>query len=318
VPGIRVHFGNLPKPGIDDYVQLTCVSSATEIGSNTIHYLRVRDESDLVYLSRYVPALLVSNGFKAPDGSLLPVNSRVRLVDGYVYQNPGSYFVILYQVPYTLAAIIAATTDLETGDYVTVTGVVTDICSRTVRADHVYWGGSAYGAMSLRAATNETDDGTAGGGPFHPWPGPTADEILASDMFQVRYNSECAIGWALAQPDGAVVDLPSEMVISESEDGLAFGLKETFEPLQHAPQLTLILNRAAHGLHNRWPTVDIVGGMLTTLSDGRRAIVNAKAVYVDTDASGRYYTLGWTPKLGDRGYSADPLRVWPWRAQIAP
>ncbi|MDO8587734.1 MAG: hypothetical protein Q7T82_11915, partial [Armatimonadota bacterium] len=257
----------------------------------------------------------------------IPVGDNVRMVDANIYLKFADHFEAVHQDrsfpgwPYTMRTDISWPTSFSLYDRVTIIGVSGEYENgdQYITPDRVYLGGSQYGAMSLGPGPMAaSDDGTAGGGPFRPWPYPTADEILASDCFQERYNREGAIGWALSQPDGAVVDLPGEMVISESEDGLMFGLKETFEPIQHGPRLTLILNRAVHGLRRMLPTIDIVGGTLTTLSDGRRAIINATAVYAHTDASGRYYIMGPSRKPGDRGYVDDPLRRWPWRVQVAP
>jgi len=79
-----------------------------------------------------------------------------------------------------------------------------------------------------------------------------------------------------------------------------------------------VLNRPFHGLRPWMPTVDIIGGTLFTLPDGRRAIGNAQAVYADTDASGRYYIMmPWRKSY--QANRANSLSVdWPWRVQIAP
>jgi len=141
---------------------------------------------------------------------------------------------------------------------------------------------------------------------------------VASDWFKEAYNQPGTIGWALAQPDGTEIDLALEQVISESPDGLIFALKEAFEPIQHAPQLVLVLNRPIPGLSKPMSTIDIVGGALTTLSNGRRSLIKPKAVYVYTDKSGRY--TFWPPLFKDwrRGGQLAPLPDWPWRIQIAP
>lgn len=195
--------------------------------------------------------------------------------------------------------------------------VENDLQGRIIRPDAIYVGSPGSGGMGLMSLMGASS--TAVGDGYVPWPGPTAEDILASASFQQRYNEEGAIGWALSQLDGTVVDLPGETVISESSDGIEFGLKESFEPIQNGPNLTLVLNRPYHGLRPWMPTIDIIGGTLFTMPDGRRAIGNPQAVYACTDASGRYYVMMPWDKSYHQANRGDILSDdWPWRVQIAP
>ena len=133
---------------------------------------------------------------------------------------------------------------------------------------------------------------------------------LASDWFARMDSQAGSIGWALSCPDGSVVDLVGEMVVTESEDGLAFGIKELFEPMPHEPRLVLCLDEPAQTSDLHQATIDISGATLVTLSDGRRALVRLRSVDVYTDADGTY-TL---PTLSVK--TAPDL--WPYRTRVAP
>jgi hypothetical protein len=188
---------------------------------------------------------------------------------------------------------------------------------------HVYWGGSAYGALSVTPGSSSMSAASsAGSGPFNPWPYPTVDELLASDHFQSAYNQIGAIGWALAQPDGTVIDLPAEAICGEWNDGRTLGLREWFEPIQHGPKLLLCLDEPAV-FHSPFrdmdmATIDIIGGKLTTLPDGRRAIVKPEAVYAYADNTGQWMFAFPCLKTVGRNGLGPITEDWPWKIKIAP
>ena len=133
-----------------------------------------------------------------------------------------------------------------------------------------------------------------------------------------RYNAPGAIGWALSQPDGTIVDLPVEMVAGEWYGGQVLGIREWFEPLVNGPNLFLYLDKPAPGLAQRMGIVDIIGGCLTTLPDGHRAIINPTAVYAYTDSAGAYMLpLPWDkhPIPGAPGRAGSE---WPYKKLISP
>jgi hypothetical protein len=90
----------------------------------------------------------------------------------------------------------------------------------------------------------------------------------------------------LSQPDGSVISLPGEGIASESTDGLTLGLKEWFDPSTGPSPLVLVLPQSVAEL--TWATADIIGGTLTTLAGGQRALVNPQAVYVYVNPDGSY------------------------------
>ena len=149
---------------------------------------------------------------------------------------------------------------------------------------------------------------------FKPWPGPTVEEILASPWFNEQYNQPGAIGWALSQPDGTVIDLLGEQITGESEDGHIFRLKESFEPFAGNPKLLLVLNTPI--ADHRISTIDIIGGTLTTMPDGRRVIINPSAVYAYTDSTGRYMSAIPIFKWGSMSDNWNSR--WPWKVKIVP
>jgi photosystem II stability/assembly factor-like uncharacterized protein len=333
--GIRITCVGIENPGGGDYVAITGISSARKEGENVVRYLRPRNDSDVTVIQGYTRCKKWPNcggwfpgRFIDKQGNPIPVGSRVRLVNACIVQKFESYFVVQHvdlTIPGQVGAMptrIETSTPFALYQNVTITGIsgVDTSGDEYIIPDTVYLGGNAYGAIATASilATSGFAEERPGGGPFNPWPFPTADEILASESFHQRYNEPGAIGWALSQPDGTVVDLPGETVISESADGREFGLKESFEPIQHGPKLTLVLNQPYHGLTPWMPTIDIIGGTLFTLPDGRRAVGNAQAVYACTDASGRYYMMmPWRKSYqANRG---NGLNVdWPWRVRIAP
>lgn len=209
----------------------------------------------------------------------------------------------------------------EVGDYVAVTGIssIEMIGGNRVRLIRVtspctvYEEGEGLG-MAAATTAKDPEDEKLGGGPFRPWPYPTAEETLASGRFKELYSQFGAIGWAISQPDGSIVDLPGEQVVLASADGKTIGLKEPFEPAQNAPKLLLLLENPVERLR-QWSTIDIIGGTMTTLPNGQRAIVQPQAVYAYMDAIGRYVAT-WS-KVSYR-QDASPVLNGLWRVQIAP
>ena len=333
VPGLKVYFGDIAKPGIDDYVSITGISSLEKIGNNYVRYVRVRSREDVDCPDYYVEAAAFDGqecggptGIKlassAPDvGDLLPVGKRVRLADKAFMQNDGLSFVGEDgsgggPCQFTVNAQTAIQGD-PYSVFFTVTGTIVD--PLTVQADAVYKGGSGSGAgggnMGLsslgsnRVFSASSDTGTSSEeGPFEPWPGPTAEEVMASDWFNAVFYRPGSVGWVLAQPDGTVVTLIGELVLSG--DGNLYGIKETCDPIPNAPRLYLQLGYQPKAEIIQ-AQIDIVNGAITTLQDGKRAIVKPEAVYVYTDTKGRPYAGIWLK-------STTPETPWPWAKQVYP
>lgn len=193
----------------------------------------------------------------------------------------------------------------------TITGI-DPLTNFSILPDAIYQGtvgGTGIGVLSVgRTATNLS-------GTYKPWPYPTAEEILTSESFKTKYNQPGAIGWALSQPDGTVVDLRVENICGSWYDGQVLGLREWFEPVPNGSNLFLYLDKPIK-LDERYrdmTTIDIIGGKLTTLKDGRRALIKPEAVYVYTDALGRWMlSLPWPKHVGDT------KDEWPWKLKVAP
>lgn len=346
--GLRVYFGNIAKPGIDDYVAITGISSLETVGSNRVRLIRTRSAGDVTYSDQYTPAHIILGGI-APVGGSTPLDpgTKVRLVDNIVqniftWQGSTSIWIreqsglnVVVAIPTQLQQ--GQTLPLSIGDTITVTGVIMSERSPQgfwqidATEGHVYWGGSTYGAMSVGSSSTRTNalssvtsspsrDGRLGGGPFKPWPGPTVEEILASESFRLQYGQVGAIGWALSLPDGSVIDLPAEAICGEWYDGRVLGLREWFEPTPNGPRLFLYLDQPIK-LETRFrdmATIDIIGGKLVTLSGGIRALVKPEAVYAYTDSTGQWmFPLPW-PKFVGRSGIADGSENWPWKTKVAP
>ena len=277
--------------------------------------------------------------------NLQPVEAgtKVRLVDKRVTWNGvingnHSFWACNLQPDLQVNISVPYYTQLQTNDIVTITGTlmsglgVPSFTQVDPSTGHIYLGGSSVGAMSLSlpSETSSTagDRSKVGGGPFRSWPGATADEILASDSFKKHYGQTGAIGWALSQPDGAVIDLLAEAICGESYDGRVLGLREWFEPMAGAPKLLLYLDKpAAADLSDRdMVTVDVIRATIVTLESGQRVLVRPQAVYAYTDARGRWmFPLPWLkdmrPAIGSRTNSlieSSSDDAWPWKVKIAP
>ncbi len=343
VGGLRVYFGDFAKPGIDDYVSVTGISSVEEIGGERVRLLRVRSNCDLTYHDRYVPAKIALGSLVRLD-NLQPIEAgtKVRLVDKRVTWNGvingvHSFWACNLQPDLQINVSLPCYTQLQTNDIVTITGTlmsepgVPSFTQVDPSTGHIYLGGSSVGAMSLSlptaASPAETDRSKIGGGPFRAWPGATADEILASESFKKQYSQVGAIGWALSQPDGSVIDLSAEATSGQWYDGRVFGLREWFEPILNGPRLYLYLDKPVRvdGL-DRDVTIDIAGATLTTLSSGQRALVRPTAVYAYTNQDGRFAPpLPWLkylqPATGMRDSSLINSSLddaWPWKLKVAP
>lgn len=332
-------FGTLDKPGIDDYVSITGISSTTQFQSNEpiIRCIRVRSQSDITYIERYIPGRRVSSGLVDPNNAAISVGSKVRMVDDEV-SSVYSGCVEIYEMGWAMHycyVVNPAQTQLQSGDTVTVCGTYSAFPGLwgypEILPSHIYLGGSEYGAMRLQSNMMSFSGGcdtSEGGGTFKPWPYPTAEEILASDSFKAQYNQEGSIGWALSQPDGTVLDMPVETAISEYYDGQVIGLKEWFEPLlNNTPKLFLYLEKPVVGLSDKMTAIDVVGATITTLSNGQRALVNPRAVYAYTDQNGQFMLpLPWPkhPQFTNNLRRANSLvesssqDEWPWKLKITP
>lgn len=212
------------------------------------------------------------------------------------------------------------------GDYVSVPGVssIEMIGSNRVRLVRAidscaaYSEGEGLRLMSVRSVENsESDDGRTGGGTFRPWPYPTAEEVLASVWFNDKYSQPGMLGWALSQPDGSVLDLRGEATCGASDGGRIIGLREWYEPAPCRPNLVLCLDGPIRPdiAIGDMATIDIHGGTLVTLSDGRRALMRPEAVYAYTDSRGRLtMPLPWSKTLGLNVTDDE----WPWKLRVAP
>lgn len=342
VKGLRVYCGVMDKPGIGDHVSVTGISSATTIGSNIVRCVRLKSQDDITYNTSYTRCAKKQYSPLSWDGyfvdinqNAIPVGSKVRMVNAMVEQNLTNhlkarhydYDISSFFTNMWIPSYISATTQLGAYDPVTITGTsFTNGTDQWIIPDHIYLGGRSYGAMSMNSmagcdgmmcSTPEVIE--YGGGPFKPWPSPTLEEILASPWFQSAYYKEGAIGWALLQPDGTAVDLLGEEVIYEWNNGAILGIKEAFEPNTGSPKLLLVLDKPTSGLCDGMCSIDIIGGTLTTLSNGQRAIIKPKAVYAYTDQKGRYmFTLPWPKWLRDPANPSYLWSFWPWKVQIVP
>lgn len=326
VPGLKVYFGTVPSPGIDDYVSVTGISSLEMIGSNYVRCAHVRSQSDVARPHYYTNGTVVPAGIKGPDGSFLETGDRVRLADKCIYANLGSYFwgVDTSNPPTSCVFNVLAETAVV-GDPVncspfTVTGTVAvDNVFHQVLPDAVYLGGSGSGAgggnMNTSSLGNANPFSASSGtgtssdkGPFDPWPGATAEEVMATDWFNSIFYRPGSVGWALRQPDGTVVSLTGQLVLLR--DGDLYGIKETCDPIPNAPRLYLKLGYQP-ATEIVQAQIDIVNGMITTLGDGKRAIVKPEAVYLYANQKGRPYATLWLK-------STTPEAPWPWVKQVYP
>ena len=343
VKGLKVYFGTLSKPGIGDYVSITGISSTTPIGSNIVRYVRLRNQNDVACAQSYTKCIKQQGGqhFLREDLTTIPIGSKVRLVNSLVQINYGTYLKVIHTGIAGVFSNVQSITQLppytQLFKMITVTGTTVEgTCGDEIVAGCIYQGGSNYGAMSLCSGTTESEMSLSaltmeeapvytdyGGGPFRPWPYPTAEEILASEGFKKQYNAVGAIGWVLSQPDGSIIDLSAESICGQWQDGRVFGLREWFEPIPYGSRLFLYLDNPVCGL-DRNITIDIVGATLTTLSNGQRALVRPSAVYAYTNKDGGFapplpWFKYWQPTTGLRtGSLVSSEDVWPWKLKIAP
>lgn len=338
VVGLRVYCGTLNKPGIDDYVSITGISSTSIIGSNIVRCIRLRSQDDITYSERYITGRRVMSGIVDSDDNYISVGSKVRMPDDMVYQVYSDYLMIIemgWAVYYTYA-INPAQTQLQYGDTVTVCGTYTAypglLGYPEISPLHIYLGGSQYGAMDVGNAglntgtdyalssINPFESPEPGGGSFRPWPYPTAEEILESESFQTQYNELGNIGWVLSQPDNSVLDLRTVAICGDWYDGQALGLREWYEPIPDGANLLLYLDAPIklEGVFKNIATIDVIGGTLVTLSDGRKALMKPKAVYVYTDSEGRWTPpVPWLKTMSTNGVT-DSSEDWPWKTKVAP
>lgn len=153
-----------------------------------------------------------------------------------------------------------------------------------------------------------------GGGEIGPATTYDDSSILQADWFKAADSQTGAIGWALAKKDGDVVSLPGEHVVQVQDGGQTLAIKEWFEPGVPSPRLVLKLGTAVQGLDTNVPiTIDIVGATLTTLPDGKRALINPQAVYLYTDEDGNI-----APPIPPGKEFGSTLATWQWKRLIAP
>lgn len=300
VKGVRVFYGDLAKPGIGDYIGVTGISGTMAIGGSVTREIRVRSTADTTCFYGYQRCAKTYFGlYKTPPPDLteLPVGSKVRLVDAYVYDVGQTSFGVTHTeswiYPITMYSEIMGATQLVEDQCVTITGTVAEGEYGTLRivADAVYLGGSEFGAMRAEqsAATIQEDASV------------DAESLAAS-------SEPGTVGWALTQPDGTVIDLLDEHIKPSSIDGLRFQLREWSS--QNA-ELTLVTSSPVVGVNDA--SVDIIGATLTTLPDGTRALIDPQHVYVYTNETGDPIPpLPWM-KPG----SEDSL-PWPWKRPLFP
>ncbi len=327
VMGVRVYYGSMTKPKIGDYVAIDAISSCKVIGGNRARYVSATRAADPIvgYQPCYVVGTTLDYWFaSAFNLHRFQVGEKVRIATGDVYSNSGDYFTAwcsLVTSPGDSATIdFGATTALATNyaDLIvvgTVTGIdlLTDI---SIGPDAIYQGAVGSPGIGVLSVGGPT---TPSSGIYKPIPGPTADEVRASPAFQAAYNRPGNIGWALSQPDGSVLDLRSEAVCGVSYDGRVIGLREWYEPAPHCPHLLLYLDEPIRldTARANMATIEVTGGVLVTLDDGRRALARPQAVYVYTDSQGRYLPpTPWKSRAGLReGATSDD---WPWKLKVAP
>ena len=288
----------------------------------------MRSQADITCPHGYTDADVFPAGIEDLQGNILPVGTEVRLADKCIFANLGDYFWgVDVQGPTACMFNVLAET-MVTGDQVnckpfTTIGTIADDISglHSITPDAVYLGGSEAGAGGgtliisnagdTTPLTASSDTGESGGeGAFNPWPTPDPEDVMASAWFNAIFYSPGSIGWALAQPDGTMVSLIGEFVLSEVGDAL-YGIKETFDPIPEAPRIYMALSYAAKE-NIVQGQVDIVNGIITTLADGRRAIIKPEAVYLYTDYKGRPCGPFWLK-------SAIPdASQWPSKRQVYP
>ena len=227
-----------------------------------------------------------------------------------------------------------AYTALSSHDFITILGTtyVFDSSSGDQRIipDRIYKrfpntapSGTEITTMSMRPASVASTDDVAsagtipgeseiGGGPIGTWSGADDSADMQSDWFKQADGQVGAIGWALSQQDGTVLDLPGEHVVEILDGGQTLALKEWFEPGTPAPRLVLKMGASVQASVNTSATIDIIGATLTTLPDGRRALINPQAVYVYLDESGNIASP--MPPFKQMDTPPD----WAWKQQIAP
>jgi len=132
----------------------------------------------------------------------------------------------------------------------------------------------------------------------------SAQRTTSSAVARVRppASTDCA-EWATQQPDGTAVSLVAEAVLEVSEAGTILGDRWTLA----GPTIRLLGNVDVR----QWNTVD-VQGVLTTLTDGIRAVVPS-GVQVYTDARGKPFAFP-TPPV--RGVSSQLISNWAHRTEV--
>jgi hypothetical protein len=317
VKGVRVNCVGLDKPGLGDYVVVTGMSSILSLGGNAMPYLRPRTQDDLRCQSSYTDCHIAEpyGHFRAKDSSVIPLGSRVRIVNAFIpnqYGSTGASFKVLDTSRTGIFTFIQANVTVRPYNFVTATGTsVENTYGDQIVADCLYIGGGANTALEPMSpmayglsAVGRTSSSVAAGGPISR-PG------IARGLSPVDVRDGC-IGWALAQRDGTVVDLKGEIITGEANGGRSLGLREPYEPSRGIPRLVLGLSSPIARL-SMWNQVDVIGGTLATLSNGQRAIMYPRAVYVWTDMKGT--PMLFVPKwLGPSGQ----LEEWPWRMQVYP
>lgn len=324
-PGLRVFCSGLEKPGIGDYVSVEGISSTIAIGANLQPCIRPRSQSDIVYFRQYTrcakipfPGLIDTGYFVNANVTPIPVGSSVRMVDAVIGStSPLDRFWVHHTESFAYPLVrmlmptwIARPTQFPSYRYATIVGTsgADELDDHYIAPDRVYLGGRAYGAMSLRVSAS-CDSGTSGGGFFTSARSGTLD-ALTTATFRAQDNRPQCIGWALSQPDGAVVDLSGEVVTNELYGGRSVGLHEPYEPMFDAPRLILCLANPDLDIA-LWNQIDVVGGTLATLSGGQRAVLYPKAVYLRTDQKGKP-TLMMPKWFASDGQPED----WPWRRLV--
>lgn len=153
----------------------------------------------------------------------------------------------------------------------------------------------------------------SGSGAVSAQGGKLATDALAASQARVSTFASWdvrpgCIGWALAQPDGAVVSLYGENVSAVADAGRSISLREPFES---GPLVSrLMLQLPSPTTLAAWNQIDIVSGTLSTLPSGQRLITNPTAVYRWTDADGS--AMIRAPKKFDE---TGPV-AWQWRELV--
>ena len=300
--GLRVYCPGLASaPGVGDYAIVTGVSSLYEVNEGSCPMLRVEDASGIVLRRQYPRAYGASTRLVWPDNSDVPVGAAVRLVNQCVEYTSASEVWVSETDPAHMYACtsMAATTALVVGDYITVLGD--------------FAGQNQYGWAQVTPTAIYLTYRSQASGQSQSFELLALDDVYVTSPADSQRALWSEIDAVLSRPVGSTVELNGVMVVSVSDDGMTWGLKDIGEPLPEQPRLVLRLDQPIQRLTARSFEIDVHGATRTTLPDGRSAIISPSEILLYTDASGK----PCPPVLIQRGVS-DMSDDWPWKRRVAP